>query len=418
MTWTTDEDGEDTRPGWDHKLWAIPLIIAMGLLSLLALSYLGSVLHPQRNLHDYPLTLVNNDRGEYGGEVAERVRGALPHDQVRLQVTDAAEADRLMSLGSVYGSIVIPEDFSARLTALAEPGPGPAAPPGIELQTNPRAGATAVTLTTQLLTPVLDGINRQLGTAATERARTGGVPLSDAALVTLAEPVRIEATQHAPLPEGTANGISAFYYTLLVVFAGFTSSTLINVGVDTVLANDQTLSRWRALLFKWALIAVVALVMAGCYQLIASALGMPIDHRLALFCFSTFASLAVGMTALANLAVVATVASALRLPVLNNLGTPINMLAFIALGLPSSGAIMPIQAVPRLYGALAEFEPMHQVYLGVRSILYFDALAAAGLTRALVMCTVGVVFAVVVGVLTTLGYERWQARQAPAEAQD
>ncbi len=412
MTPTTDGDGEDAPSGWDHKLWAVPLVIAMGLLSLLALSYLGSILHPQRNLHDFPLLLVNNDRGEYGGEVAQRVRAAFAPDQVRLRITDAAEADRQLSLADVYGAIWIPEDFSARLTALTQPGPGPATSPSIEVQTNPRAGTTAVTLTTQLITPVLDGINRELGTTVTERARTGGVPLTDAALITLTEPVHVAVTQYAALPEGTANGISAFYYTLLVVFAGVTGSQLINVGVDTVTQGDPTISPWRALLFKWALMAVVALAMAGSYQLIASALGMPIGHRLTLYCFSVFAALAMGMTALANLAVVSTLASALRLPVLNNLGMPINMLIFIALGLPSSGGIMPIEATPPLYGALAEFEPMHQVYLGVRSILYLDARAAAGLTRALAMCGIGVVSAIVVGVLTTLGYDRLRARLA------
>ncbi|MCM6776210.1 SNG1 family protein [Nocardia sp. CDC159] len=410
MTPTTDEDGDDARSGWDHKLWAVPLVVAMGLLALLALSYLGSILHPQRNLHGFPLALVDSDRGASGAEVIDRVRAALPPDRVRWQLVTADEADRLMSLGEIYGAIIVPEDFGARLSALADPGPGTGTPPNLEVRTNPRAGTTATTLTTQLLTPVLDDLSRRLGTATTERARASGVPLSDAALVTLTDPVRIEVTQFAPLPEGTANGISAFYYTLLVVFAGFTGAQLINVGVDSVTKDDPSVSPWHALLFKWALVAVVALVMAGAYQFIAAALGMPIEHRLALYFFSAAASLAVGMTALAVLAVVATVASALRLPVLNNLGMPINMLVFMALGLPSSGGIMPIEATPMLYRALAEFEPMHQVYLGIRSILYFDARLAAGLTRALVMCTIGVTSAIVIGVLTTLGYDRLRAR--------
>ncbi|MFF0491215.1 YhgE/Pip domain-containing protein [Nocardia sp. NPDC004068] len=415
MTSTTDENDTDDGSRWEHKTWAVPLVIAMGLLTLLALSYLGSVLHPQRNLHDFPLALVNTDRGSEGALVAEQVRAAFPAGRIQWHVVDAAESDRLMSVGNIYGAIVIPEDFSDRLAALTRPAAGTGTAPGIELRTNPRAGTTAIALTTQLLTPVLTEVDKRLGGTTTEQARANEVVMSDAALVTLSSPAQVTTTQFAPLPEGTANGISAFYYTLLVVFAGFTSSMLINIGVDTVTRDDPKVNRWRALLFKWALIAVVALVMAGCYELIAYWLGMPVDHRLTLFGFSMFASLAVGMTALANLAVVSAVASALRLPVLNNLGMPINMLVFIALGLPSSGGIMPVQATPRLYGALAEFEPMHQVFLGVRSILYFDARAAAGLTRALVMCSVGVCFAIVVGMLATLGYERLQARSSTAE---
>ncbi|MEC3916230.1 YhgE/Pip domain-containing protein [Nocardia sp. CDC160] len=388
----------------------------MGLLSLLALSYLGSILDPQRHLHDYPLVVVNADRGEYGGRVADAVIAALPADQVQVRLVEAAVADDLMSAGKAYGAILIPSDFTARLTALDGLAAGDGTPPRIDIQTNPRAGTTAVTLTVELLTPILERINRDLGIETVDRARANGVPLSDAALAGLDEPIRVQASQFRPLPEGTANGISAFYYTLLVVFAGFTASTLINSGVDASVKNVGAQSKWRILLFKWALAAVVALTMAGVYQLIARWLGMPLTHPLLLYFFSTFASLAIGMTALANLTVVSTLATALRAPTLINLGMPINMLLFVALGLPSSGGIVPIEAAPRPYGILAAFEPMHQVFLGIRSILYFDARTDAGLTRALVMCTAGTIFAVIVGILTTLGYDRLHnhARNQPS----
>ncbi|MEG8179208.1 DUF3533 domain-containing protein [Nocardia terpenica] len=415
----TSADAEPSGASrWDHKLWAIPVVVAMGLLSLLAVSYLGSVLDPERNLHDFPLVLVNDDRGEHGRAVADEIVAALPDGQVRLQVTDAAEAERQLSLGNTYGEIVIPADFSARLDALVRPAAERGTPPTVEVHTNPRAGTTAVTLTQSLINPALNRVNADLGARTLERARANGVPLSEAALVTLGTPLRVTTTPYDPLPEGTANGISAFYFTLLVVFAGFTSSMMVYVGVDTALADGPPVSRWRALLFKWALIGVVALVMAGLYQAIATGLGMPVAHHLILYCFSAFASLAIGMTALANLTVVASVATALRAPVLNTLGMPVNMLLFIALGLPSSGGIMPVQATPRPYGVLSRFEPMHQVFLGVRSILYFDARAAAGLTRAVAMCTLGVGLAVVLGVLATIGYDRVRAarhRDEPAD---
>ncbi|MEC3952625.1 DUF3533 domain-containing protein [Nocardia sp. CDC153] len=385
----------------------------MGLLSLLALSYLGSVLDPQRHLHDYPLVVVNADRGGYGGRVADAVVAGLPTDQVRVRLVEAAVADDLMAAGKVYGAILIPPDFTARLSALDGLAAGDGTPPQLDIQTNPRAGTTAVTLTVQLVTPILDRINRDLGTESIGRARANGVPLSDAALAGLTEPIRVQVGQFQPLPAGTANGISAFYYTLLVVFAGFTASSLISGGVDAAVKDGGSPSKWRVLLFKWALAAVVALTMAGVYQLIARWLGMPITHPLILYCFSTFASLAIGMTALANLTVVSTLATALRAPTLTNLGMPINMLLFVALGLPSSGGIIPIEAAPRPYGILAAFEPMHQVFLGIRSILYFDARADAGLTRAVLMCTAGTAFALAIGILTTLGYDRLHNHHRP-----
>ncbi|MCP9624719.1 DUF3533 domain-containing protein [Nocardia otitidiscaviarum] len=400
-------------PRREHQLWAVPLLVAMGLLSLLALSYLASILDPQRNLHDFPLLLVNEDRGEYGAAVADTVTAGLRGDQVSLRATDAATAESVLSAGKAYAAIVIPADFSTRMSALEQPT-GVGAAPVVEIRTNPRTGATAVSLAARLVHPVLERANRELGADVLNRARANGVPLTDAARITLAEPIRVSVVEFHPLPAGSANGISAFYYTLLVVFAGFTGSLLINGGVDAAVAHDTGTSRWRVLLYKWGLAAVVAVVMAGVYQLIAAALGMPMDHRAALYLFSAYAALAIGMTAMTILTMVATAATALRLPVLNTLGMPINMLLFLALGLPSSGGIVPIEATPPAYGVLSRFEPMHQVYLGIRSILYFDARADAGLTRAVGMCTLGVAIAVGLGVATTLGYDRLRARTSAA----
>ncbi|WP_225728424.1 MULTISPECIES: YhgE/Pip domain-containing protein [unclassified Nocardia] len=415
MASTTDNTISSGKNGSQHTLWAVPLVVAMGLLSLLALSYLASILDPQRNLHDFPLVLVDTDHGEYGKQFTEAVAAALPDEQVWLRQTDAAQADSLMSCGEVYAAIVIADDFTARATALENPISDGGPPPTVEFRTNPRAGTTAVTLATQLVTPALDHASRLLGIGVRANAIANGVQPSDAALTALTNPVQIATTQYRPLPAGTANGISAFYYTLLVVFAGFTGSMMINLGIDAAVANRPDISRWRVLLYKWALAAVMALTMAGLYQLIATALGMPIDHRLTLYLYSALASLAIGMTAIANLTLVSTIATMLRAPVLNTIGMPINMILFIALGLPSSGGIMPIQATPRLYGALAQFEPMHQVFLGIRAILYFDARMTAGLTRALTMCAIGLAIALAIGLLATIGYDH--LRKAPSPDQ-
>ncbi|WP_194819729.1 YhgE/Pip domain-containing protein [Nocardia sp. XZ_19_385] len=395
----------------NHSAWAIPLVVAMGLLSLLAVSYLGSVVNSEQHLRDFPLVLVNADQGAYGAQVAGEVTDALA-GQVALRVTDTAEAERLLSLGNVYGAVMIPADFSDRLTALGRPDADLGTPPVLEIRTNPRAGAVGASLATELVTPALAQINRQLGIDATTRARGNGVQLSAAALVTLTDPVRVADTQYRPLPTGTGNGISVFYYTLLLVLTGFTGSVLVSSGVDAAVAGRPDISAWRVLGFKWALFAVVALLMAGIYQLIAAHLGMPIEHHLMLYCFGAFAAFAVGVTALGISATTSALASAFRMPILAILSMPINLLLFIALGIPSSGGIRPIEAAPGAYHVLATFEPMRQVYLGVRSILYFDARADAGLTQAVIMCAIGLGLGVLVGVLATIGNERFRTRAA------
>jgi uncharacterized phage infection (PIP) family protein YhgE len=82
------------------------------------------------------------------------------------------------------------------------------------------------------------------------------------------------------------------------------------------------------------------------------------------------------------------------------------MLVFVILGLPSAGATVPLEAVPPFFRWLAEFEPMHQVFLGVRSLLYLNGVGAAGLSQALLMTSVGLVIGLLLGAITTRLYDR------------
>ncbi len=60
---------------------------------------------------------------------------------------------------------------------------------------------------------------------------------------------------------------------------------------------------------------------------------------------------------------------------------------------------------PRPSGVVANFEPLRQVLDGVRSILYFGASGAAGLTRGVVLTAIGLVFWVLVGMAVTSWYD-------------
>ena len=68
------------------------------------------------------------------------------------------------------------------------------------------------------------------------------------------------------------------------------------------------------------------------------------------------------------------------------------MLLFIYLALASSGGTIPLQALPSPLRFVANFEPLRQVLDGVRSILYFGASGAAGLTRGVLLTAIGLVF--------------------------
>jgi uncharacterized phage infection (PIP) family protein YhgE len=74
--------------------------------------------------------------------------------------------------------------------------------------------------------------------------------------------------------------------------------------------------------------------------------------------------------------------------------------------LPSAGATVPLEAVPPFFRWLAEFEPMHQVFLGVRSLVYLNGDGAAGLSQALLMTSIGLVIGLLFGGIVTRIYDR------------
>jgi ABC-type polysaccharide/polyol phosphate export permease len=121
---------------------------------------------------------------------------------------------------------------------------------------------------------------------------------------------------------------------------------------------------------------------------------MDASHLPLLWLYSYCASLAVGLGVQAINAA------------FGGIGQLVSMFVFIVLGLPSSGATVPLQAVPGFYRFLSIFEPMRQLSDGVRAILYFDARADAGLARAWIMIAVGTALALLFGFAMTRYYDR------------
>ncbi|NKY58048.1 DUF3533 domain-containing protein [Nocardia flavorosea] len=411
-----------TRRRTAVRAWLGPILVITALMGLLSTMYLGYVIDPEKNLHEFPIALVNQDDGEIRDgtpvNIGDQITGALteqvPADKIDLRVTGIAEAQRLLGNGEVYGAIVLPSDLSKRLSILGAGSvvPGDIDRPAIIVITNPRTGTYATqilhTVTDRALTQVDAEVGKQL-TATVESelgsAPAGGPELSGAARLVLADPIDVITEPYRPLPDGTGQGLSAFFYTLLVVLAGFTGAMIVHTMVDSALGFIPTEygpwfvhhptaphSRLRTLLLKWAVIAVTAPVVSGVFLGIGYLLDMPITHGPALFLFSTLAIVAVGVTALS---VLATFGSA---------GLLINLVLFIVLGLPSAGATIPLEATPRYMAWLAGFEPMHQIYLGVRAILYFDL--GNGLARGVWMSLAGLAIGLVLGAVSTFVYDR------------
>ncbi|MGV9738861.1 YhgE/Pip domain-containing protein [Nocardia farcinica] len=392
-------------------------MVVVLLMSVLAALYLGSMLSPKDHLHRFPIAIVNSDDGDQlpdgseerrnlGAEITARLVASTDRQKIDLHETGISTAMSDLSTGKIYGAIVIPSDFTKRAAILAQSSviPGDVERPQITVYTNPRASTMGAGLVESYTDQALGTVTTEVGamlTATVEQslgATAAASELSGATRLTLADPIDVRTLAHDPLPDHTGQGLSAFYYTLLLLLAGFTGAMIVNAVVDGALGfaptefgpwfvhrQDPAISRLNTLVLKWGIMVVLAPTVSALYLAIATALKMPVDRPAALWLYGAFAIVAIGVTALSISAAFGT------------LGLLINLLIFIVLALPSSGGAIPLEATPRLYAWLATFEPMHQVYLGVRAILYLNGFGESGLERSLWMTFVGLLVGLALG---------------------
>ena len=396
-------------------VWMFPLVVGSIFVALLATFYIGSVINPLGHLHGLPVSVVNQDRGAAIGtrriDLGRKVQAGLSHAPAvsgRLGLTDSTlrAAERTMDGDGSYATVVIPPGFTASLLSLAAvPGTRPApVRPEIVILTNQRAGTQGVGLATGVLGPALAAASRQIGRQLTAIAP---VASTAAARAFLADPVTVITTQYRPLPSHTALGLSAFYTALLTLFCGFLGATIVNGSVDAALGYATTetgpwwrqrqpvpIDRWQTLITKWAITLPMTGLMTGIFLLIAVAgLGMDAPHVGFLWLLTWLCAASVAAGTLVLFAVLGTV------------GQLVALIIFVYAGLASAGGTVPLDALPTPLRWLAEVEPLRQVVDGARSILYFNAQADAGLTRAVTAASAGLVFWLIVGMAVVRWYD-------------
>ncbi|MFI5671878.1 YhgE/Pip domain-containing protein [Streptomyces sp. NPDC051704] len=409
------------------RLWVGTGLIAAVVSMLFALLYVGGNVNPKGNLRDLPVALVNADSGadaggrhvNLGEQIVAAIQKASKGDKsIDWQLVSREEADKRLGKGKVFGALVIPKEFTSTVNALGAPQPaaqGKAAPPTLTVLTNQAAGSIGSSMSSQAAQKAAHAASAQLGQELLKQAAAQKAPLPTAAQLKLADPVTVTVADGHPVGSRSAMGLSAFYYALVLVVCGMLGANLVNSQVDTALGYLHTdygpvrkrepvqhTSRVRTLAIGMALMLGMSLVMGTLVEVATvKILDMDASHLGLLWLYSVATIAVVGLGSLALFAA---------------FGTPGMLLAtivFVAMAVPSSGATVPLQALPGFFRALADFEPLRQITEGMRAILYYGAQADAGLTRAWASMGIALVAALAFGFAVTRFYDRRGLHRIP-----
>jgi uncharacterized phage infection (PIP) family protein YhgE len=362
-----------------RPVWIAPIAIGVVLIGLMTTLYLGSAVDPIDHMHGLPVSLVQMDGGTVGPELEKALLDSPEvSEKLAIHVESIGEAEERMNRGASYATLVVLPGF----TQLARPGGGI---PTVNLLSNQRAGTTGASLASGVLTPAVKAFSEAIKT-----------------------PVIVEATQYHQLPAKAALGLSAFYTSLLILMSGFIGATIINsfldgalgfapteIGPKWAMSRPTLISRWQTLLAKWGMAVVLTGLFVAVFLLVAiGILGMDAPSPVLLWLYGWFGAATVAIGTLALFAV---------------LGTPgqlVGLLLFVYLGLASAGGTVPIQALPGFFGAISHADPLRQILGGVRSILYLESRADAGLAEGAIATAIGLLFWLGFGAFFTRRYDK------------
>jgi len=219
-----------TRSLW---FWTAPVVVTLAVLSALAAFYLGGILRPMTNLRHFPIAILNEDAGPTGAQIVKGMLSGFDKDAYDVRLLDHDQAKHQLETAQIYGVAVIPPNFSSKLQAYAKSAlaPGRVDRPIVIISINPRAGTLGASIAGQTLQRGVTVIDHIVGQRLSQEVgqQTGRAPQTGAVALMLANPIEIKSTVHNPLPDGTGNGLSAFYYSLLLLLAGFTGSIVISM---------------------------------------------------------------------------------------------------------------------------------------------------------------------------------------------
>jgi hypothetical protein len=404
---------EATQFARHRGTWLIPTVFMLTLAVVFPAIYLSATSDPQDNLRDLPVGIVSEAQADGAAAPSAMLTAAIHKsvnaDAIHLMDMTTTELARRMKTDDIAGAIVIPAAFDDDVRALASGDPGISEVPLVQIRTNSGDGGISSGLVSANLNPVLAGVRSSFGATLLDARQRLAAPVSGAERILLASPYGIQVTPYKALPANAGFGTSAFYYTLVLMLLGFVGASVVNPTVDSALGFAPTevgplvsrrpylhLTRLQTFFVKVVIMTGIAPLAAGLTQLVVIyGVGIEISDPWMLWLFASASVAAVGCGALAVFAAFG-----------GGVGSLVNTIFFIALSMTSSGGTVPLAATPPLFQWLSNITPFHGVLGAVRSILFFDGDAAAGLSEGWIRLAVGAVLGLTTGVVVTAAYAK------------
>lgn len=433
------------------RTWLLPLLVLLLLGGTGTALYIGGLGSPAGHLDHFPVAVVNQDKGtdtpeggreDLGQTITDQMKqGFDSSDKIDLRVLSWDEAQDQMRKGQVHGTVVIPESFSADATALVSGAltAGEVARPSLTVYTNPLAGPLASSLATSAIDPAVEQANRSLGeqlTKSAEEARTQAQAELEGQLeqlgtelpaaleqqvspkVTgtsadlLANPIAVTTRVFSPPPDGAALGMGAFFYSVLLMVVGLSGSVALHFLLDArlgvapielgprfTLGPQRRPARWATFLLKWGIVVLAALPTAGLMMWVATAVGMPIPHGGWYF-----------LTTWLSIVTVSAVTFAL-IAVFGSAGMILSLIYVVFMGLPAATGVVPLEALPGFFRFIARGEPLYQMTMANRAVLYFDANSSAGVQSGIIGMLIIILIAVAVALVFSVLYDKMLGRR-------
>ena len=411
------------------------IVVVCGLFFLLAFMYLGGTADPQSHARHVPVAVVNEDEGatlqtpvgprnlDVGTQITAGLLQGNDWGKLRLHVVDAQEADDGLKDGSFFGAVRIPPELSQQVVDLVEAAATeegesgePPARAAVTLQYSPRVSIVSGQVMNTVADRLQDSLHENMGARLVDDssllAEAEGRTIGAAATLALQYPVQVDVVEWNPLPDGVSNASLPMFYALIVILAGFTGAMIIHNLLDARLGfipleigplalhvHVAPFGRLQTLLRKWVVTVITAPLVSVLCLWVADIIGMTGYDAWHMFWFSSLVIVSVGVCAHSILAAI------------GNAGLLVNLVLFVVLGIPTSGGATPTQMLPQVFVWIGSFQPMHQAYLGLRSIMFFGSSWDAGLGHAVWVLVGWCVAGLVLGVAVTLLYERMGLRR-------